>query len=85
MSGADLRYSPEVRRRFLELPAAGDFSEDESTVMRASAGDVEQGARVQLAIRVSAGAVVGARFKALEPLHRFAVGERERHAGPGAS
>ena len=64
MTPADTRDSAEVLRRFRTLPLAGDFDAGTPGALRAAAGTVEQGARVQLAIRVEGDRVREARFLA---------------------
>lgn len=72
MSMEDPRYGPEVRRRMAGLAGAGDVSPG-ADVVRARAGDREQGAEVVLTARVADGQVVELRFRAFGCPHFLAA------------
>jgi NifU-like protein involved in Fe-S cluster formation len=72
MSGADLRYGPEVRRRMAGLPGAGDFG-SAPDVVTGRAGDREQGAEIVLQLRLDADRVAEARFRAYGCPHLVAA------------
>jgi NifU-like protein involved in Fe-S cluster formation len=71
-AGQDARYGPEVVRRLHELPGCGRF-EAGATVLHGRAGDREQGAAVDLWIRLDAGSVVEARYLAFGCPHLLAA------------
>ena len=71
MTHADPRYSDEGRRRFRELPGAGDLS-GHGGIFEGCAGDREQGAQVRLQLRYERGRVVEARFRAFGCPHFLA-------------
>jgi NifU-like protein involved in Fe-S cluster formation len=72
MSADDPRYGPEVRRRMAALTGAGDLPPGDD-VLRARAGDREQGAEVVLAVRVADGHAVELRFRAFGCPHFLAA------------
>jgi len=72
MSGADPRYGPEVHRRMVELPGAGDFA-PASGVVTGRAGNREEGAEVVLELRLEGSRVGGARFRAYGCPHLIAA------------
>jgi NifU-like protein involved in Fe-S cluster formation len=80
----DPRYSAEVCRRVRELPGAAPLAEG-GRIARGSAGDVEQGARVEFEFQVEAGRVSRGCFRAFGCPHVVAaaswVTERLRGAG----
>ena len=59
----DPRYHPEVVRRVRELPGAG-ATPDEAGWIAATAGSVASGALIELSLRVEAGRIRAARFRA---------------------
>lgn len=71
-SGEDPRYGAEVRRRMRLLPGSGDLAPGPDLVS-GDAGDVEQGARVHLELRVGQGRVREARFRAFGCPHFIAA------------
>jgi NifU-like protein involved in Fe-S cluster formation len=68
----DARYSPDVLRRLHSLPGAGLLDED-GQIARGRAGDREQGAEVELSLRIEAGLVADARFRAFGCPHVLAA------------
>lgn len=68
----DPRYGAEVCRRMRELPGTEPLPAGVTTV-RGGAGDVEQGARVELEFQVEAGRVAGGRFRAFGCPHLVAA------------
>jgi NifU-like protein involved in Fe-S cluster formation len=80
----DPRYSAAVRERMRSLAGAGRLP-DGAAVVRAAAGDDEQGARVELDFEVVAGRVREARFRAFGCPHFIAAAswltDRLRGAG----
>ncbi len=72
MTADDPRYGAEVRRRMGDLAGAGAF-DPATTVTVGRAGDREQGAEVELSLRVVAGRVVEARFRAFGCPHLLAA------------
>jgi NifU-like protein involved in Fe-S cluster formation len=72
MSADDPRYGPEVRRRMTALTGAGDLPPGDD-VLRARAGDREQGAEVVLVVRVADGQAVELRFRAFGCPHFLAT------------
>jgi NifU-like protein involved in Fe-S cluster formation len=68
----DPRYGAEVRRRMAGLVGAGEFAPG-AGVAQARAGDREQGAEVQLQVRVEAGRAVELRFLAFGCPHFIAA------------
>ena len=80
----DPRYSAEVRERMRSLAGAGRLPGGAS-VVRAAAGDEEQGARVEFDFDVAAGRVRDARFRAFGCPHFVAAAswltDRLRGAG----
>lgn len=84
MSPDDPRYGPEVRRRMASLAGAGDLPTADG-VVRARAGDREQGAEVVLALRVMDGRAAELRYQAFGCPHFLAAAswltDRLRGAG----
>lgn len=84
MNSDDPRYGPEVRRRMAELAGVGDLPPG-GDVVRAAAGDREQGVEVVLQVRVEAGRAEQLRFRAFGCPHFLAAAswltERLRGAG----
>jgi len=84
MSPEDPRYGAEVRRRMASLGGAGDWP-PVSDVVTARAGDREQGAEVQLSMRIAADRVEELRFRAFGCPHFLAAAswltDRLRGAG----
>jgi NifU-like protein involved in Fe-S cluster formation len=72
MSADDPRYGPEVRRRMAALTGGGDLPPGDD-VVRARAGDREQGAEVVLAVRVADGRAAELRFRAFGCPHFMAA------------
>lgn len=72
MSGEDSRYAPEVRRRMAELPGAGRFPPG-ADVVSGRAGNREQGAEVELQLRLDGERVAEARFRAFGCPHLIAA------------
>lgn len=67
----DPRYGPEIEARMRSLAGAGRLA-DGPGVVHAAAGDAEQGARVELDLRVVDGRVAEARFRAFGCPHFIA-------------
>lgn len=86
VSTDDPRYGVEVHRRMASLAGAGGRPSGDA-VLTASAGDREQGAEVQLSMRVVAGRAEELRFLAFGCPHFLAAAswltDRLRGAGPG--
>jgi len=84
VSPDDPRYGPEVRRRMAGLAGAGDLPPG-GDLVRATAGDREQGAEVVLQVQVTAGRAQQLRFRAFGCPHFLAAAswltERLRGAG----
>lgn len=70
---ADPRYGAEVRRRMAELRGAGDMPSVGGVVIRARAGDQEQGAEVLLQVRLVNGRADGLSFRAFGCPHFIAA------------
>lgn len=68
----DPRYGAEVRRRMRELPGAAPLPAGFPTTS-GGAGDVEQGARVELEFQVLQGRVARGRFRAFGCPHLIAA------------
>jgi nitrogen fixation protein NifU and related proteins len=68
----DPRYGPEVRRRMAQLAGAGELPPGDD-VVRATAGDREQGAEVVLQARVTSGRAQQLRFRAFGCPHFLAT------------
>jgi NifU-like protein involved in Fe-S cluster formation len=68
----DPRYGLEVRRRMADLVGAGGWPAA-IDVVTAKAGDREQGAEVQLSLRVAAGRAAELRFRAFGCPHFLAT------------
>jgi len=71
VSAADPRYGAEVRRRMAAMLGAGRFGGC-PTVIRAEAGDLEQGAEISLEVRLDGDRVAEARFQAFGCPHFLA-------------
>ena len=84
MSGDDPRYGAEVRRRMASLAGAGAF-EPAADVVTGLAGGREQGVEVVLQLRLDAGRVREARFRAFGCPHVIAAASwlTERLCGAG--
>jgi len=78
----DARYSPEVRRRLDELPGWGDLP-DGASIAKGQAGDREQGAAVQFALRIERDRVAEARFQAFGCPHLLAAASLAAEAAAG--
>jgi NifU-like protein involved in Fe-S cluster formation len=72
MSLEDPRYGVEVRRRMASLVGSGEWS-PANDVVTARAGDREQGAEVQLSMRIAAGHAAELRFRAFGCPHFIAA------------
>ena len=68
----DRRYSPDVLRRLHALPGAGVVDEG-GQIVQGRAGDREQGAEVELSLRIEHGRVADARFRAFGCPHVLAA------------
>lgn len=68
----DPRYGPEVRRRMIALPGAGDLPPGDD-VVRATAGDREQGAEIVLEVQVAKERAQQLRFRAFGCPHFLAA------------
>jgi len=71
VTAEDPRYGSEVRRRFRELPGAGDLRGG-GVIVIGRAGDREQGAEVRFEFRLEGGRVGDARFRAFGCPHFLA-------------
>jgi NifU-like protein involved in Fe-S cluster formation len=84
--GDDPRYGREVRRRMTSLVGAGTLAPG-PMVIAGRAGDREQGAEVELQLRIDGGRVGEARFRAFGCPHLIAAAswltERLVGASPG--
>lgn len=72
MTADDPRYGREVRRRMASLAGAGSLAPGPD-VVSGRAGDREQGAQVELQLRVAGGRVAEARFRAFGCPHLIAA------------
>jgi len=78
----DPRYNPEVRHRLHALPGWGDLP-DAPAVARGRAGDREQGAAVEFALRIERDRVAEARFQAFGCPHLLAAASWVAEAARG--
>ena len=72
MTAEDPRYGREVRRRMASLVGAGTLAPGPG-VIAGRAGDREQGAEVELQLRIEGGRVAEARFRAFGCPHLIAA------------
>jgi NifU-like protein involved in Fe-S cluster formation len=86
VSADDPRYGDEVRRRMGSLAGAGGWAPADD-VLIASAGDREQGAEVQLSVRLVADRAAALRFRAFGCPHLLAAASwiTDRLRGSGRS